>query len=483
MKVHIRFADYFMLAFRNILHQKSRSLLAILAIVIGTTSVAIMLTLVIGTKNFYYDQFRASGKLEQVIVNSQVGLNFEQAQQATDCSDCVKLTDKLAEKIKSYEHVSDLSRTADISAFELVSYGHKKLLINSAQAYEPTGVIKHTFLAGRDFINSDGADKVIIGQDYADEWGFRDNYQELVGKQINLTTVSSFTGEGATLPNPLAQFKKCLDGCQADEVIRQQPTTFKATVVGVESDTSNGVFVPLKWAKGLLTGRRYEITKPDQTAYSQAYTIWTAKGQQGPEPFPKFTLVTDNQLTKNGYATFVVKTDGPGNTDGVANQIQKQLKVGATTAKSYIQDQLNIFNIISFVLAGIGSISLVVAAIGIINTMVMATLERTREIGVMRAVGAKRSMVRRLFTLEASLLGFLGGTFGVIAGYGFVQVANIFINVQLASNAVLNRDIIVLPMWLALMLIASTTVIGMLAGLYPAHRAATLDPVEALRHD
>lgn len=482
MKARIRFSDYFLLAFRNILHQRSRSLLAILAIVIGTTSVTIMLTLVMGTKTFYYDQFRASGKLEQVIVNSQTGLNFEQAQQAVDCPNCVKLSDSLANKIKSYQHVTSLSRTADVNIFELVSYGHKKLLISNAQSYDPTGVIKHVFLAGGDFKKGDGVGKVIVGQDYADEWGYMNNYQKLIGKQIDLITISSFTGEGATLPDPLAQFKKCLSGCQVSEIATQQATTLKATVVGVESDVSNGILVPLAWAQGLLTGQRYEITKPDQTAYSQAYTIWTAQGQHGPEPMPKFTLVKDDQLATNGYSTFVVKVDNSNNADAVAARIQK-LGVGASTARSYIQDQLNIFNIISFILAGIGSISLVVAAIGIINTMVMATLERTREIGVMRAVGAKRSTVRLLFTLEASLLGFLGGVFGIIVGYGFIQIANIFINIQLSANGVPNRNIILLPMWLALVLIASTAIIGMLAGLYPAHRAATLDPVEALRHE
>lgn len=482
MRMRMRFTDYFLLAFRNIAHQKSRSLLAILAIVIGTTSVTIMLTLVNGTKSFYYDQFKASGKLEQVIVNSQTGLNFEQAQQAVDCQNCVKLTTGLADKIKSYKHVAALSRTADVNVFELAAFGKQKLLISSAQSYEPTGVVKHVFLAGQDFRSGDGVGKVIIGQDYADEWGYRDNYQKIIGKQISLTTISSFTGKGASLPDPLAQFKKCLDGCRADEVMGGQPSTLKATVVGVQADISNGIFLPLKWAEGLLTSQRYEISKADQTAYTQAYTVWTARGQRGPEPMPKFSLVTDNQLAKNGYSTFVIRVDNTDSTDTVAARIQR-LGVGAATAKSYIQDQLNVFNIISFILAGLGSIALVVAAIGIINTMVMATLERTREIGVMRAVGAKRSMVRRLFTLEASLLGFLGGTFGIIAGYGFVQVANIFINVQLAANGVPNRDIIILPLWLILMVIGASTIIGMLAGLYPAHRAASLDPVEALRHE
>jgi ABC-type antimicrobial peptide transport system permease subunit len=480
--MRMRSTDYILLAFRNIMHQRSRSLLAILAIVIGTTSVTIMLALVIGAKNFYYDQFKATGQLEQVIVNPQTGLDFQQSQQAANCESCVKLTGGLADKIKSYDHVTGLSRTADVNVFESATLGGKKQVVNGAQGYEPNGIIKHVFLAGGDFNGGSGTGKVIIGQNYADQWGYKDSYQAIIGKRINLTTSSSFTGDGATLPNPLVQFKQCQNGCQADQITAQQPTTLKATVVGVESDNSSGLFLPLKWAKGLLTNHRYEITKQDQTAYTTAYTTWHARGQLGPEPMPKFTLVANSQIDKNGYSTFVVKADNTSNTDAVAKQISK-LGVGVATAKSYIKDQLQVFNIVSFILAGIGSIALVVAAVGIINTMVTAVLERTREIGVMRAVGAKRSTVRRLFTLEASLLGFLGGTFGIAFGYGLILLANFFINAQLADNAVLSRNIISLPGWLIFAVIITTTVIGMMAGLYPAHRAAKLDPVEALRHE
>lgn len=478
----MRFTDYISLAFKNLLHQKSRSLLAVLAIVIGTTSVTIMLALVIGAKDFYYDQFKATGQLEQVIVNPRTGLDFQQSQQATNCESCVKLTNALASRIASYDHVTGIAATADVNIFESAALGSQKQIVNSAHGYLPNGIIKHIFLAGKDFSASNGSGKVIIGQNYADQWGYKDKYNKIIGKQIKLTTASSFTGEGAKLPDPLVQFKKCQAGCQPDQIAKQQPTTLKATIVGVESDAGSSIFLPLKWTEGLLKNQRYEITKQNQVAYTQAYTTWTARGQLGPEPMPKFTLVADSQLAGNGYSTLVVRVDNTDNADLVAKHI-RTLGVGATSAKSYIKDQLKVFNIISFILAGIGSIALFVAAIGIINTMVMAVLERTREIGVMRAVGAKRSTVSRLFTLEASLLGFFGGVFGITFGYGLIQLANIFINTQLAANAVSNRNIISLPVWLILTVIISTTVIGILSGLYPAHRAARLNPVEALRHE
>ena len=141
------------------------------------------------------------------------------------------------------------------------------------------------------------------------------------------------------------------------------------------------------------------------------------------------------------------------------------------------------FNIIGAVLGGIGAIALVVAAVGVINTMVMSILERTREIGVMRAVGARRSAISRLFTFEASLLGLVGGVLGIVITYGLTLIGNPIINKQLKGNGIASSNILFMPLWLIIGVLVGTAVIGMLAGLYPARRAAKLDPVEALHYE
>jgi putative ABC transport system permease protein len=101
----------------------------------------------------------------------------------------------------------------------------------------------------------------------------------------------------------------------------------------------------------------------------------------------------------------------------------------------------------------------------------------------MRAVGARRSTVSRLFTVEASMLGFMGGVIGLGIGYGLTLIANPLINKQLKANSITSSNIITLPIWLILGVIVLTTLIGMFAGLYPARRAARLDPVEALHYE
>jgi len=124
----------------------------------------------------------------------------------------------------------------------------------------------------------------------------------------------------------------------------------------------------------------------------------------------KFTLVEQDMLEENGYNSLIAKVDDSKNAAAVSAQI-KTLGVGAADAKSMIASQLTIFNIVGMVLGAIGGIALIVAAIGVVNTMIMAILERTREIGVMRAVGSKRSTVRRLFTTEASIMAYFHDDF------------------------------------------------------------------------
>jgi ABC-type antimicrobial peptide transport system permease subunit len=254
----------------------------------------------------------------------------------------------------------------------------------------------------------------------------------------------------------------------------------KAKVVGVMDtmDQSALVRVPLEWARGMNTNQRYDMTDADRKA-SEA----ECRNSRGPcQPKPHFTLVTEDFVATNGYNSLTVQVDSSKNAAAVASDIRK-FGVGAADAETLINAQLQVFNILGLVLGGIGGIALAVAAIGVVNTMIMAIMERTREIGVMRAVGAKRSTVSLLFTFEAACLGFWGGVFGVGVGYALTRIANVFINKQLASQSLLVRDIIGLPLWLALTVVGVTTIIGILAGLYPARRAAKLDPVEALHYE
>lgn len=133
-------------------------------------------------------------------------------------------------------------------------------------------------------------------------------------------------------------------------------------------------------------------------------------------------------------------------------------------------------------LAMIGGISLLVAAMMIVNTLVMAVMERTREIGLLKAMGASNRDVMRLFLTEAGVIGLLGGVGGIVLGKVVAEITNALANFQFERVGEVSVDLVVFPLWLIAGGIAFAMVVSLAAGYYPSRRAARVDPVVALRH-
>jgi hypothetical protein len=140
--------------------------------------------------------------------------------------------------------------------------------------------------------------------------------------------------------------------------------------------------------------------------------------------------------------------------------------------------------IMQTMLGSIGGLALLVASLGIANTMIMAVYERTREIGILKAVGASPSDIRVLFMAEASLIGLLGGVVGTIIGWLLGLGLNRGILAYLQWKEIpIEGTFFIVTAWLVALALAFATVVGLLAGLYPAARAARLEPLEALRYE
>ncbi|MFW5701596.1 MAG: ABC transporter permease, partial [Bacteroidota bacterium] len=135
------------------------------------------------------------------------------------------------------------------------------------------------------------------------------------------------------------------------------------------------------------------------------------------------------------------------------------------------------------ILGAIGIVALIVAALGIINTMVMSILERTREIGVMKAIGGGEGDIRLVFFVEAIIIGLIGGALGLAAGWVITEIANLVINGYLKPDAASSIDMFHFPLWLIFGALGFSMCVSLAAGVYPAYRAARIDPVEALRHE
>lgn len=190
---------------------------------------------------------------------------------------------------------------------------------------------------------------------------------------------------------------------------------------------------------------------------------------------------------KDGYSQVIVKVSDVDRVIEITDQISA-MGFQAFTPQSFVEGINNFFLVLQFIFGGVGAIALLVAAIGIANTMAMSILERTREIGLMKAVGATNRDVLTIFLGEAAGIGFIGGLGGVILGWLAGQGINVLAMVFLASQSSEmggpppSIDIYT-PLWLPLFALVFSTFIGMLSGLYPALRAANMIPVLALKYE
>ncbi|MCA9986361.1 MAG: FtsX-like permease family protein, partial [Anaerolineales bacterium] len=158
------------------------------------------------------------------------------------------------------------------------------------------------------------------------------------------------------------------------------------------------------------------------------------------------------------------------------------------TPQSFVQGINGFYTVLQIIFGGVGAIALLVAAIGIANTMTMAILERTREIGLMKAIGATNQHVLAVFLGESAGIGFLGGLGGVTLGWALGQVANVFVMAYLAGQSVETGApppavAVATPAWLPVFALIFATFVGLLSGLYPALSAATLSPIRALKYE
>jgi putative ABC transport system permease protein len=164
----------------------------------------------------------------------------------------------------------------------------------------------------------------------------------------------------------------------------------------------------------------------------------------------------------------------------------EQLGFRAFSVTNQLEEIERIFLIINSSLALLGGIALLVASFGISNTMIMSIRERTREIGIMKAIGGSDGEIMRIFFVEACLIGLLGGTLGVIAGWLVDSVANVLANrwiTRQIGQAMRHVDFFSIPWYLWVGAIVFAVLISLIAAIYPARHAAKVDPIKALRHE
>ncbi|MGD9140981.1 MAG: ABC transporter permease [bacterium] len=198
--------------------------------------------------------------------------------------------------------------------------------------------------------------------------------------------------------------------------------------------------------------------------------------------FSSIWEILRRQRRGDAYASIYVRVGDVRNVEAARDSIES-MGLNVFSIADQLEDIKKGFMIMDAVLGAVGTIALVVAALGIINTMVMSILERRREIGVMKAIGGSENDIKMIFVVEAGAIGFVGALLGLLLGWVVTKIANFVANSYLLPDDAPFINFFHFPAWLILGAVAFSVVVSLAAGLYPAVQAARVDPVTALRHD
>lgn len=183
----------------------------------------------------------------------------------------------------------------------------------------------------------------------------------------------------------------------------------------------------------------------------------------------------------DSYSQIKIKVNNTKDLEEVRNKVVEMGFVVA--ALSDVVDQANkVFNILQVILAVFGVVALAVSAIGMFNTMTIALMERTHEVGIMKSLGASRTDIMFMFITEAVIMGFLGGVAGLFIGFGAGEAVNFLLNILAKNLGGKTVDIFYTPLWFAATIVLFSTLVGFTTGLWPARRAGRLNPLEAVKY-
>ena len=447
----MRFGDLVATSLASLWQRKVRTSLTVLGVMIGTISVVVMISMGLGLTKSQYDTIESMGSLKQVLVQS--GPNDPSGRTKPP-----RMDDRMAQILSTYDgvvHVIPVYQTA------------MTMKVGKFQAWTQVfGVPRESMellkldLAQGELPASQGLE-VTVGHMIPDGLlaertgeSFLDSGEELVGQKVTLEFVENgFVDEKSESEAPK---------------LKPLSATVSGSIAGPKgtyTETSDILLVDLEVLKKAMAKANQGKALPSQDTNSQGR--------------PKGTFT---------YTMFKVVTEDLKDTETLLKTLKDE-GYGAQAPIEWIKETEKQLAQIQAIFGGIGAVSLLVAAIGIANTMMMSVYERTREIGVMKVLGASLRDIRLLFLIEAAGIGFIGGVLGILGSLLASAGLNSPAGVELLAPALgvgggistSTLTMSVIPLWLAGTTLVFATVIGTVAGLLPAHRATRLSALDAIR--
>lgn len=465
------------LALRNLRESSLRNSLTTIGISVGVASLVAMLSLGIGLQKLATRHLAKSGLFDTVVVTSRRemrGFNRDDERNTASAAESRTLDESARQEIERLPEV--LEAYPDIRFITELRYQDKPHLTmvsgipDSARSNDAfTGIPGSYF-------SSENAPEVILQKSFALELlgktpapGHEDDIpvtelaKPLLGQELTMRYAQRVSPPSPPEPgagsktNPAAAESDAQTDAAYSVISREQ----KLKIVGIsdlDPDSMRGaararVFLPLKLAQNL------RVMQPSDVRDSM-------RG---------FTR-------QPSYSTVSVRVKNPKQVEAVEQAIKK-LGFNTFSILDATRSLRQFFAVLDLFLGIFGSLALAVASIGIVNTLVMAILERRREIGIMKAIGASDGDVKKLFFAEAGAMGLLGGVIGVAIGWAIGHIINLGTNIYLKRQALPPESFWSVPWWLVGAAIVFAFIVSLVSGLYPAARAARLDPVQALRYE
>ncbi len=222
-----------------------------------------------------------------------------------------------------------------------------------------------------------------------------------------------------------------------------------------------------------------QVSRKDSFAPKDTYTIVGVV--DGEENLVYLSLDSLTGFPLTSYTKLKVRCASTQVLDQVRQEVESRNYIASSISETI--DQANkVFSAIQIVLMVFGMIALIVSAIGMFNTMTIALLERTEEIGIMKAIGASRNSISIMFVMESTLMGFLGALGGVVLGIIEGQVLNFFVNAIATRFGGESVSLFYSPLWFIMTVIGFGAFVGFMTGVFPARSASRIDTLEALRY-
>lgn len=470
--------DMILLAFANLRRTKLRTLLTTLGVVIGIGALTSMVSFGSGIQKNITDAFEANDLFTSITVSpKQVNINDIASGNVSEIAEALNrksqpLTDSVLAAIREIPGVRLAYPNMEFAARVHLRGDSASMRIQAMPAEMRTFKPFDDLLAGA-FFPSDTSRDVVIREEYLsrlkiklqNDDGTRQLSKQDSAKGFTLMYPDSLIGQKIEIITMTVNTKKIpsaiLGALQDKPVMPFDEMVTEMTIAGITKPA--GEFGRNPFNGGLLI----PVGTANKIPSLGFSSVWD---------------LLDDKKKEGTYSSIQVRVEDMQLIDPVSDKL-REMEVGVFSIVDQLDEIKRAFLLMNSLLGAVGAIALIVAGLGIINTMVMSILERQREIGIMKAIGGSETEIRMIFFVEVGMIGLIGALFGLVLGWGVTRVANMLVNSYFLPDGTTPVDMFFFPAWLILGAIAFSILISLAAGLYPAARAARIDPVRALRHD